>query len=235
MAIFLGVDTGGTYTDAVILDEAANAVLGKAKALTSRHDLAVGIGEAVDAAIAAAGVGAADVALVSLSTTLATNALIERKGAKTALVTTEREGIRSHRRVAITSTQQSITVPITDDDVPNVFVSVLLVKGRTTPPPTAAAALQTATDTSDPGKPSFRLGYVQLTVQDRTKRLTVNVSADREEYRPASKATVKVAVKDLAGAGAASEVTLWAVDYGVLSLTGNGENVRHTLRTWSRS
>jgi len=86
MAIFLGVDTGGTYTDAVILDEAANTVLGKAKALTSRHDLAVGIGEAVDAAIAAAGVGAADVALVSLSTTLATNALVEGQGARVALV-----------------------------------------------------------------------------------------------------------------------------------------------------
>ncbi|MFN6057802.1 MAG: hydantoinase/oxoprolinase N-terminal domain-containing protein [Paracoccaceae bacterium] len=86
MAIFLGVDTGGTYTDAVILDEAANAVLGKAKALTSRHDLAVGIGEAVDAALAAAGVKASDVALVSLSTTLATNALVEGQGARVALV-----------------------------------------------------------------------------------------------------------------------------------------------------
>lgn len=86
MAFFLGVDTGGTYTDAVILDEAANAVLGKAKALTSRHDLAVGIGQAVDAAIAAAGVGPADVALVSLSTTLATNALVEGQGARVALV-----------------------------------------------------------------------------------------------------------------------------------------------------
>ncbi|MBP9182600.1 MAG: hydantoinase/oxoprolinase family protein [Fuscovulum sp.] len=86
MAIFLGVDTGGTYTDAVILDEVANVVLGKAKALTSRHDLAVGIGQAVDAAIAAAGVGAADVALVSLSTTLATNALVEGQGARVALV-----------------------------------------------------------------------------------------------------------------------------------------------------
>lgn len=86
MAIFLGVDTGGTYTDAVILDETANVVLGKAKALTSRHDLAVGIGEAVDAAIAAAGVGASDVALVSLSTTLATNALVEGQGARVALV-----------------------------------------------------------------------------------------------------------------------------------------------------
>jgi N-methylhydantoinase A/oxoprolinase/acetone carboxylase beta subunit len=86
MAYFLGVDTGGTYTDAVILDEAANLVLGKAKALTSRHDLAVGIGQAVDAAIAAAGVTASDVALVSLSTTLATNALVEGQGARVALV-----------------------------------------------------------------------------------------------------------------------------------------------------
>jgi N-methylhydantoinase A/oxoprolinase/acetone carboxylase beta subunit len=86
MAYFLGVDTGGTYTDAVILDEAANVVLGKAKALTSRHDLAIGIGEAVDAAIAAAGVTPADVALVSLSTTLATNALVEGQGARVALV-----------------------------------------------------------------------------------------------------------------------------------------------------
>jgi N-methylhydantoinase A/oxoprolinase/acetone carboxylase beta subunit len=86
MAYFLGVDTGGTYTDAVILDEAANTVLGKAKALTSRQDLAVGIGQAVDAAIAAAGVAATDVALVSLSTTLATNALVEGQGARVALV-----------------------------------------------------------------------------------------------------------------------------------------------------
>jgi N-methylhydantoinase A/oxoprolinase/acetone carboxylase beta subunit len=86
MAYFLGVDTGGTYTDAVILDEAANVVLGKAKALTSRHDLAVGIGQAVDAAIAAAGIAADQVALVSLSTTLATNALVEGQGARVALV-----------------------------------------------------------------------------------------------------------------------------------------------------
>ncbi len=86
MSYFLGVDTGGTYTDAVILDEAANRILGKAKALTSRHDLAVGIGQAVDAALAAAGVTAAEVALVSLSTTLATNALVEGQGARVALV-----------------------------------------------------------------------------------------------------------------------------------------------------
>ena len=43
MAYLLGVDTGGTYTDAVILDEAADAVIGKAKSLTTRADLALGM------------------------------------------------------------------------------------------------------------------------------------------------------------------------------------------------
>ena len=86
MSYLLGVDTGGTYTDAVILDEGENRILGKAKALTSRHDLTVGIGKAVDAALAAAGIAASDVVLVSLSTTLATNALVEGQGARVALV-----------------------------------------------------------------------------------------------------------------------------------------------------
>ena len=63
MAYFLGVDTGGTYTDAVIVDEAADRVIGSAKSLTTRGDLALGIGRAVDAALAESGVSAAEVAL----------------------------------------------------------------------------------------------------------------------------------------------------------------------------
>ncbi len=86
MAYFLGVDTGGTYTDAVIVDEAADRVIGKAKSLTTRADLALGIGRAVDAALAGAGIAAGDVALVSLSTTLATNALVEGQGGRVALI-----------------------------------------------------------------------------------------------------------------------------------------------------
>ena len=49
----------------------------------------------------------------------------------TALVTTEREGVRTHRQFALTSTQQSIDIPIAEDAIPNIYVSVLLVKGRT--------------------------------------------------------------------------------------------------------
>jgi N-methylhydantoinase A/oxoprolinase/acetone carboxylase beta subunit len=85
MTYFLGVDTGGTYTDAVILDVNANRIIGKAKSLTTRADLALGIGGAVDAALVAAGITAAEVALVSLSTTLATNALVEGQGDRAAL------------------------------------------------------------------------------------------------------------------------------------------------------
>ncbi len=143
----------------------------------------------------------------------------------TALVTTEREGIRTYRPFMLTSTQESISIPIKEDDIPNVFVSVLLIKGRSSAPPSASAGETQGSsappqeDASDPGKPAFRLGYVELKVEDRTKRLTVSVSANKQEYRPANKASVTLDVTDHQKRGTASEVTLWAVDYGVLSLT----------------
>ena len=141
----------------------------------------------------------------------------------TALVTTEREGIRSHRQFTLTSTQASITIPITESDIPNVFVSVLLIKGRSQAAAPAGASPTggpyAIEDTSDPGKPAFRLGYVELQVEDASKRLGVTIKANKEEYRPANTANVVLSVKDQAGRGTRSEVTLWAVDYGVLSLT----------------
>jgi N-methylhydantoinase A/oxoprolinase/acetone carboxylase beta subunit len=78
----LGIDTGGTFTDAVLLD-AADKVVACAKALTTRHDLALGIGEAVRAARAAV---PGRIGLVSLSTTLATNALVEGRGGRAGLL-----------------------------------------------------------------------------------------------------------------------------------------------------
>ncbi|MER8949348.1 hydantoinase/oxoprolinase family protein [Mesorhizobium sp. M0185] len=87
--LFLGIDTGGTYTDAVLWSEAggpSGKVLAKAKALTTRHDLAVGISGAVDAVLEMAGTDPAAIKLVSMSTTLATNALVEGQGGRVALV-----------------------------------------------------------------------------------------------------------------------------------------------------
>ncbi len=82
MALTLGIDTGGTYTDAVLFDT-GRGVLATAKALTTRRDLTVGVAEAVDRAI---GGHAAGIALVSISTTLATNAIVEGQGSPAGLI-----------------------------------------------------------------------------------------------------------------------------------------------------
>ncbi|MEK0165015.1 hydantoinase/oxoprolinase family protein [Phaeobacter sp. A36a-5a] len=85
MALLLGVDTGGTYTDAVLIRDDRD-VLAKAKALTTRQDLAIGVGEAVAAVLAQAQVAPSEIALAALSTTLATNALVEGQGGRVALI-----------------------------------------------------------------------------------------------------------------------------------------------------
>ncbi|MDG4878443.1 hydantoinase/oxoprolinase family protein [Mesorhizobium sp. WSM4935] len=87
--LFLGIDTGGTYTDAVLWSEEGGPkgkVLAKAKSLTTRHDLAVGIAGAVDAVLEKSRSDPASIKLVSMSTTLATNALVEGQGGRVALV-----------------------------------------------------------------------------------------------------------------------------------------------------
>ena len=83
----LGVDTGGTYTDAVVYDERAREIVAKAKSPTTHDDLAIGIGKAIDTAVADAAVDPAAIEMVALSTTLATNALVEGTGRPACLVT----------------------------------------------------------------------------------------------------------------------------------------------------
>ncbi len=90
--IALGVDTGGTYTDAVLVDQATGSVLSTAKSLTTRRKLSIGIRRAVSAAMHKPGkasgryIPAADIELVTLSTTLATNAIAEGKGVPICLL-----------------------------------------------------------------------------------------------------------------------------------------------------
>lgn len=73
----VGIDAGGTFTDAVLLDPGAGDVLAKAKAPTTHHDLLVG----VDEALSRLQIPRPDaVNMVAISTTLATNAIAEGKG-----------------------------------------------------------------------------------------------------------------------------------------------------------
>lgn len=84
--LLLGIDTGGTYTDAVVFDERHGEVVAKAKSPTTYGDLSIGIWSAIDHALNDARVSAAEIQLVALSTTLATNALVEGRGRRVGAV-----------------------------------------------------------------------------------------------------------------------------------------------------
>jgi N-methylhydantoinase A/oxoprolinase/acetone carboxylase beta subunit len=79
----LGIDTGGTYTDAVIIDMDHGKVLSKAKALTTRHDLSQGIGSAIDLLDHSL---FDRIRLLAVSSTLATNSVVEGKGCRVGLI-----------------------------------------------------------------------------------------------------------------------------------------------------
>ena len=97
----LAVDVGGTFTD-VALELGTGGVRGgvaTAKVLTTPHAPEVGVVAAVGEAVRAAGIAPGEVDLLIHGTTLATNALIERTGAKTALLVTE--GFRDSVEMAL--------------------------------------------------------------------------------------------------------------------------------------
>ena len=90
MPLVLGIDTGGTFTDGVLLDIDTKEVMRKAKAFTTRGDLSIGIRNCIE------NMGHLDfskIQLVSMSTTLATNAIVEGRGCRTGLILIGHESI----------------------------------------------------------------------------------------------------------------------------------------------
>jgi len=83
MKLGIGIDTGGTYTDAVIYDFTNKTIMGSAKALTTKNDLSIGILGAIDGLPVEM---ARQAEIISLSTTLATNACVEDRGGRAKLI-----------------------------------------------------------------------------------------------------------------------------------------------------
>ncbi len=100
MAKILGLDTGGTFTDAVIMDAAEYSIIKTSKSLTTTQDLSIGIGSAIRLVLGIEApdyklsfssntnekIAIEDIELVSLSTTLATNSIVENSGSNVGLV-----------------------------------------------------------------------------------------------------------------------------------------------------
>ncbi len=82
----IGIDTGGTYTDAVLLESQSGKILAKAKVPTTHFDLARGTGEALIKLLSKGGAAPEDISSVCISSTLATNSVVENKGARVAVI-----------------------------------------------------------------------------------------------------------------------------------------------------
>ena len=82
----LGVDTGGSFTDAVIVDLDDYSIVAKKKSPTTHHDLSIGLYNSVEAVLSASGIDPSQIASVGISTTLATNSILEKKGGKVGLI-----------------------------------------------------------------------------------------------------------------------------------------------------
>ena len=122
----------------------------------------------------------------------------------TGLLTIERDGVIDRRLVKLGAGTSTIDVPIKEGYGPNVYASVMLVKGRS--------------GKGSRGLPLMRMGMTTLAVDTEAKRLKVAVTTDRDSYRPGDPVTAELRVTDAAGKPVQAEVALAAADEGVLTL-----------------
>jgi len=133
------------------------------------------------------------------------------KGVKT-LVTVEREQVMQKSIIDITSSAQAIRIPITEDLIPNAYVSVVVIKPRM-----GETFDENGLDT---GAPAFKIGYAKLNVETKKKRLAITVTPDKEQYLPGEKVKVTLKTLDWQGKPVPAEVSLGVVDMSLLALTG---------------
>src|SRR5262249_50091247 len=124
-----------------------------------------------------------------------------------AWVTTEREGIMSSRVLHSVHGATVVRLPMSEREVPDVFVSVFLLRRSSVRGEDSLAA-------------HMRIGYAALRVDDASKHLDLQLRATRAEYRPGDTATIELRVRDWKHRGTPAEATIWGADEGVLALTG---------------
>src|SRR3989304_3016549 len=136
MALVVGIDSGGTFTDTVAIDGEGRILIGKAH--STPDDYSRGALSSLERTLSTSGLGLvpapADTAIFALGTTIATNALLTRRGAKTGLITTRgfEDTIfigRVHQKVAGLSERGIIHAAALDK--PRPLVPRSLVRGIT--------------------------------------------------------------------------------------------------------
>lgn len=124
------------------------------------------------------------------------------QGEATALITVERGRILHHEVVRLTGNSTIYRLPITAAHAPDVFVSVLLIKGIDAANPTAA----------------FKMGLVKLTVSPEQQALVVTLTPDKAQVGPRDTVTYQLKATNYAGQPVQAEFSVGLVDLAVLSL-----------------
>ncbi|MBL7183244.1 MAG: Ig-like domain-containing protein [Anaerolineae bacterium] len=125
-----------------------------------------------------------------------------------ALVTVERGRIIRHEVIRVASNSQVYRLPIQDRDAPNIYVSVVLIKGQTADAPLA----------------DYKVGLLPLDVTPRAQTLNVSVIPDRPQAQPGEEVTYLVQTTDADGKPVSAELSLDLVDKAVLSLLPRPSN-----------
>jgi uncharacterized protein YfaS (alpha-2-macroglobulin family) len=123
-----------------------------------------------------------------------------------ALLTLERDGILSYSTTRLASTGQALPVKVTPELAPNVFASVVLLRGRT--------------GEGDRNRPRFKMGLVNLNVEAAAQRLQVSVETEKPSYEPGQAVKARVLVTSAAGEPVRAELALAVADEGVLQIVG---------------
>lgn len=149
--------------------------------------------------------------------------LVKSPLAGTALITVETNRVQRSFITELSGTEPVIRIPLRESDAPNVYVSAFLVRGS-------------ADSTLTYPKPEYRIGYAELQVDSPSRRLTVEVDSPEESVLPGDEVEVTVQATRAGGAPAVNaEVTLYAVDEGILSLMGYHSPDPYTFFNRTRS
>ncbi|MBE2267520.1 MAG: hypothetical protein IAE80_04765, partial [Anaerolinea sp.] len=124
------------------------------------------------------------------------------QGTTEALITVERGGVLTAERITLESNSYLYELPITDEFAPNIFLSVVLVKGVDETNPVAA----------------FRMGLIQLAVDNERKEITIEITPDVEQAGPGDTVTYTVRTTDYAGTPVSAEVGVGLTDLASLSI-----------------
>lgn len=119
-----------------------------------------------------------------------------------ALVTVERGDVLKYERITLDSNSYVYEIPITEDFAPNVYVSAIILKGVDDTNPVAA----------------FRMGLVQLGVDNERKEITIDITPDREQAGPREDVTYTIRTTDYKGDPLQSEVGIGLTDLASLSI-----------------